>query len=72
MKKVNVSDLVIGKKYHVNVKGSVWSASELTYVGIQSYRGKQPEYWFTCGSADDWKRQFNFVATKSRLIIKEV
>lgn len=72
MKKVNVSELVIGNVYSVDLKGSYLPTATLTYVGIHSHRGKSPEYWFTYGIADNWKNQCNLVATKSRLIIKEI
>lgn len=71
-KKINVSELVEGEKYLVTVKNSLFLPAVVTYVGIMSYRGKCPEYWFTYGAVDKWQKQFNIVATKSRLTIKEV
>ena len=74
MKKVNVKDLVIGKKYNVLLNGSVWTSSPLTltYAGIRSKRNGRPEYWFTFGSVDTVERSFNLCGTKSNLYITEV
>ena len=72
--KVNVNDLVIGKKYNVLLNGSVWTSRplQLTYIGVKSKSYGRPEYWFTFGTVETWQTSFNLCSTKSRLHITEV
>lgn len=72
--KVNVKDLVIGKKYNVLLNGSVWTSRPitLTYVGVKSKSYGRHEYWFTFGTVENYFHSFNLCSTKSRLYITEV
>lgn len=69
-KRVNVSDLVIGCRYVVSIKNSIWNTKEpLTYIGTPL--SDKRKHYFSFGGLSDWDTNFGVCACKSQLIVFE-
>lgn len=72
MKRVKVEDLVVGKKYRVDVKDSVFFSHRVMYCGTQKH-GSRVKYCFTYGdTVEDWPHSINLVVSKSCISIYDI